>query len=484
MKMKNTIKAIILATLCMSLSQFAVAAPPSNDNWNQALLMSGFNGQVTGTTVDATVQPCEPPHQWVDLAGTAPARASVWFKWVAPSSGSYTFRVTAPKLTTLSAYVMVDGTCNGNQQSVPYRVVENDLFAEMTPGTDRHSQVTFPVYAGTIVYFSADSLNDDRSQFVLKYAKTKYSYSTRLDARNLDSDLVVARPTVTNREWWFARGLLAYSYQNYSAGQFGRMTDKRAVGDYNGDGIADTVAARPENGHLTWWIATYKGYVIKVVTFGLATDKPIAGDYDGDGIADIAVTRTEATGGKTWHILRSKDGQYYSFPFGLSTDKETIGDFDGDGTTDVAVMRRNTSDQSYTWYIMRSSDGAMMSRVLGYVGDIPQAADMDDDGKTDLVVFRYEAALGIGTAGVWKWVSTGGPSLEQTPVQSIAFGAQHDIPQVGDYDGDGRDDIAVFRNGTWWMKRSSYGVGALPFGAAGDLPATDMGLAGSFFNIQ
>jgi len=41
-----------------------------------------------------------------------------------------------------------------------------------------------------------------------------------------------------------------------------------------------------------------------------------------------------------------------------------------------------------------------------------------------------------------------------------------------DYDGDGKADIAVFSNGTWFIRRSSDNVivNAGAFGAAGDVP--------------
>ena len=59
---------------------------PANDDFADALMLPpGFNVAVDGTTIDATSEPGEPDH-FTDLE----AFYSVWFRWVAPSTGTAT----------------------------------------------------------------------------------------------------------------------------------------------------------------------------------------------------------------------------------------------------------------------------------------------------------------------------------------------------------------------------------------------------------
>jgi len=91
--------------------------------------------------------------------------------------------------------------------------------------------------------------------------------------------------------------------------------------------------------------------------------------------------------------------------------------------------------------------------------------DYDGDGKTDIVVFRP----GTGTWWVLK------SSTTFTTYVGYAWGASTDIPVPGDYDGDGKTDIAVYRpsDGTWWVLKSSTNFTAyavFAWGNSSDVP--------------
>ncbi len=113
--------------------------------------------------------------------------------------------------------------------------------------------------------------------------------------------------------------------------------------------------------------------------------------------------------------------------------------------------------------------------------------DFDGDGKTDVAVRR-------DSTREWYWRE----STAYSNRAYSAFGAAGDIPVPGDYDGDKKTDIAVFRpsNAVWYIVQS--GTNTLrqsPWGQNGDIPvpqdydgdgATDLAVfrGGSWFVFQ
>jgi hypothetical protein len=484
---QNAIVTFFLTALFGLFSVSANAAAPANDNWGSAQLISGVSGSVTGTTAEATVQTCEPGHVFQEEANTG-AKRTVWYKWLVPANASYTFTTTETdgRYTILSAYRFAPGVCGGNVVSMPYRVVENG-FQNVQFGGRPGSRVTFRAVANELIYIAVDSYMDNEVAFQLNWAKTKFRYDLQLDFANSATDLTIKRDTPSFRaEWWMGRNFYMPYIGDFAAQNYGWLGDKPFFADFDGDGVSDMAQVRQSSQDPTvWWIANKNGNLIKVVQFGRYGDKPVVGDYDGDGIADIAVTRREADLHVTWHILRSSDGQYVTFQFGYDADRAMVGDYDGDGKTDVVMLRQADAynDFKFTWYILRSSDGTVMTREFGRgFSDIPQAVDFDNDGKTDICVFRR--GYNDPFSGYWFSLDSSSPlPIDQVPTRFIPFGQSGDAPQAGDYDADGKTDLAIFREetGEWWIRKSNSGqVITYKFGQNDDTPLADTGIAARF----
>lgn len=166
-----------------------------------------------------------------------------------------------------------------------------------------------------------------------------------------------------------------------------------------------------------------------------------AGDYDGDGADDLVAFDP---GAATWYIYSFSQGVIrWASPFGFPGVLPVSGDYDGDGRDDLAVFH----PPSGIWYIgsLANNTPIVWGRVWGYGRCVPVSGDYDGDGCDDLAVYDTDRGRWfIRTASDYPLSGAASPVL----VWDQAWGFAGGIPLAGDYDYDGKADLAVYAPGT------------------------------------
>jgi hypothetical protein len=155
------------------------------------------------------------------------------------------------------------------------------------------------------------------------------------------------------------------------------------------------------------------------------------------------------------------------FVFGAASDVALFGDWNGNRVRTVGVVRGGAAarigDDRMIWQLRNSNSpgGADIVIEFGQPGETPVVGDFDGDGIDEIGTFRD---------GVWEWRRGlgGSPTFD-----TVGFGQAGDIPVVGDWNGDGKATLGVVRGQTWIL-RSPHGPGSddvqFTFGAAGAIP--------------
>jgi hypothetical protein len=264
------------------------------------------------------------------------------------------------------------------------------------------------------------------------------------------------------------------------------IVNTQHVVDFNGDGKTDWVTVRNTgggpSGQASWFVQENTGAGAGAAyqfPWGISTDFFIPEDYDGDGKTDYAVWRAGAPGAAAWYILESIGSTVRAENYGQTGDDPTVvGDYNNDNKADLAVYRAGAAagDPSF-WFYRITANGPVFARQWGQNGDFPAPGDYDGDGSADFVVQRSVGFAGQGA--FWMNYAAVAPGTLSRYVQ---FGTSTDVIVPGDYDGDGKTDLALTRGSAGsilWFIEPSTALGTFDTYNWG-LSATDLRTQGDY----
>ncbi len=228
-----------------------------------------------------------------------------------------------------------------------------------------------------------------------------------------------------------------------SAFGVGTFPDAVTVGDFNGDGKLDLATGNYGENTVSVLLGNGDGTFQPFVAYAADSGSGIiVGDFNNDGKLDLATASTPASSASV--LLGNGDGTFQAplssavaiNPFNLAA-----GDFNGDGNLDI-VTSNNIGTISV---LLGKGDGTFQTHVDYSISpdfassDSVVVGDFNGDGKLDLAVTALEdnaVSILLGN----------GDGTFQPAIQYSA-GLFADSVAVGDFNGDGKLDLAVADSG-------------------------------------
>ena len=250
-------------------------------------------------------------------------------------------------------------------------------------------------------------------------------------------------------------------------------TNTLMTGDFNGDGRTDQYCWGPSP-TIRVRLATASGFAPPTVWYNNMYGSQFLGDFNGDGKTDIAYYGGAHDG---YFYVGLSTGSSFNAPvsWGRSgiiydsgdpprghmcngTASITVGDFNGDGNSDVFC--RKYGDEAYTVGISNGTSSFSFSVWTTSVCEMAfGTGDFNGDGKTDLYCFHAQNGY------LYTFLSNGGafPYGNGTYMPATFCATTQYV--FGDFNGDGKTDVACTGNGNVALSNGATFVEQGAFGA-------------------
>src|SRR5947209_4767782 len=222
------------------------------------------------------------------------------------------------------------------------------------------------------------------------------------------------------------------------------------VSDFNGDGKPDLAVVN--FGDWTAWVLLGNGdgtfQPAKNIYFASGGGFPwyiAEGDFNGDGKPDLVITNYGDNSVSV--LLGNGDGTFQAartFPVGIHPGLVAVGDFNGDRKPDLVVSNVDSSTVSV---LLGNGDGTFLPALNFPAGPNPwyfAVGDFNLDGKLDLAVADYGCSLDCSVSpsnSVSLLLGNGDGTFQ--PASQLTVGNGPAGVAVGDFNGDGKPDLAV-----------------------------------------
>ncbi len=224
----------------------------------------------------------------------------------------------------------------------------------------------------------------------------------------------------------------------------GSEPDSVATGDFNGDGDLDLAVANFNSNTVSVLLSNGDGTFKSAVSYnvGHGPISVVAADFNGDHKQDLVVVNE--TDNNASILLGNGDGTFktqVAYPtVGGNPLSVVVGDFNGDGIPDLAVADYQSQEVSV---LLGNGDGTFQPVKVYPTGANPSSiviADFNGDGKLDLAL--TSTPLGSSPGNLVSLLLGNGDGTFRAPT---LFGAGYlsYSAAVGDFNGDGAQDLAV-----------------------------------------